>query len=241
MKGRTNSGTGGGGLSPSSAILRVLAFTGTTVTISKGGTSKTIDPSKAHVLDSDQTVAAYIFSIGAGQFDSVNSWTVTATDDDGTLTKTIVIDSADEYELSMYRLSLLIDGQAQSALGSIYQLGGTGTWQITSEYVYLHGSAIDKTIVLTGTNGFDITKFKKFRVEARIATNSGDRLYTCFGLSATKTTVRGNCFVLQQKLNATKQWYELDISNFSGTAYLYLESVGMPNEDMYVYNIELAS
>ena len=237
MIGRTNGGSGGG-LPPSSAILRVLAFVGATITISKDGVSKTLNSSKAHVLDSDETAAVYIFSIGVSQF---GTWTVTETDSNGTLTKTITIDAAEEYEVLMYRLDLLIDGQAQSSLGSLYQYSGTsGTWQITDEYVYLWGSAVDKTIILSGTNGFDITKFSKFRVEARTNLTTATTLYTCFGLQTTRSTNRNSCFVFKNKITTPKQWYEFDISNNTGTAYLFLESVGMPNEMLYVYNIELA-
>lgn len=89
-------GGGGSGFSATDAMLRVQAPTGSTVTISKDGTSKTKDENKAFVLNERPTVSVYVFSISSSQF---GTWTVTATRDTESNTDTIVINSAKEYDL----------------------------------------------------------------------------------------------------------------------------------------------
>lgn len=95
--GRTNSGSGGG-LSANSAVLAVTAFVGSSVTISKSGTSKTKDATKAHIIDADNDKAIYIFSIGSSQF---GTWSVAVTSDGITQTKTVTIDSNELYEVEV--------------------------------------------------------------------------------------------------------------------------------------------
>lgn len=89
-------GGGGGGLSPNAAVLTVTAPIGSTITITKGGTSKTQDASKGHPSADDASVAKWYFSISTANF---GTWTVTATLGSETATGTIVIDAADEYDL----------------------------------------------------------------------------------------------------------------------------------------------
>lgn len=95
---------GGGGLSATDAILRVIAPAGSTVTISKGSVSKS---DAGHENASDNSVYDYYFIIHSSQFDSINAWTVTATLGYESTTKTIIIDSADEYDVVIYEYGLL--------------------------------------------------------------------------------------------------------------------------------------
>ena len=89
-------GGGGGSLSATDALLRVQAPAGSTVTISKNGTTKT---DLGHESADDSTVYDYYFIIHQSQFDSVNAWTVTATNSGVSLTQTVIIDSSNEYDL----------------------------------------------------------------------------------------------------------------------------------------------
>ena len=91
-------GGGSGGLKSTDAILRVIAPAGSTVTISKGTVSKS---DQGHENASDTSLYDYYFIIHASQFDSVNPWTVTGTLGSDTAIKTIIIDSADEYDVLM--------------------------------------------------------------------------------------------------------------------------------------------
>ena len=91
-------GGGGGGLTATDALLRVQAPAGSTVTITKGSTTKT---DQGHENANDNTVYDYYFIIHASQFDSINPWSVSATAEYGvTNTGTIVIDMPDEYNLT---------------------------------------------------------------------------------------------------------------------------------------------
>lgn len=109
---------GGGGLIATDAILRVIAPAGSTVTISKGGVSKS---DAGHENAADNTLYDYYFIIHASQFDST-AWTVTATL--GTLTNstTVIIDSANEYDVTIvYTLWLVKDGVSQ--VGELTRVG----------------------------------------------------------------------------------------------------------------------
>ena len=107
MIGRTNTG-GGGSVKGTDAILRVIAPAGSTVTISKGGVSKS---DAGHENASDPYLYDYYFIIHQSQFDSINSWTVTATLGAKTASDTVLIDSSDEYDVALiYDLYLFNNG-----------------------------------------------------------------------------------------------------------------------------------
>lgn len=116
------SNTGGGvGLKSSDALLRVIAPAGSTVTITKGAISK-IDA--GHENASDHTLYDYYFIIHQSQFDSVNPWTVTATLGGDSASDTVIIDSADEYDVIL-----------QYWNGELYDSGNeytsaTGGWSV---------------------------------------------------------------------------------------------------------------
>lgn len=121
-------GGGGGGLKSTDAILRVIAPAGSTVTISKGVVSKS---DQGHENASDTSLYDYYFIIHASQFDSVNPWTVTATLGAQSKTETIIINSAEEYDVVIaYAIYFVKDGVIDTALtsemtgGSITQKSG---------------------------------------------------------------------------------------------------------------------
>lgn len=114
-------GGGGGGLKATDALLRVQAPAGSTVTVSKGTTTKT---DLGHENADDHTVYDYYFIIHASQFDSVNPWTVTATLSGDSASDTIVIDTADEYDVVFYAI-------LPSGYTSVEYIQSTGTQRIT--------------------------------------------------------------------------------------------------------------
>lgn len=117
------SGGGGGGLSATDALLRVQAPAGSTVTISKGGVTKT---DAGHENADDHTVYDYYFIIHASQFDSVNPWTVTATLGAESASDTVTIDSADEYDVELfYHYYLFRSGAGDSSQWTAYPQGNT--------------------------------------------------------------------------------------------------------------------
>lgn len=125
MIGRCNTG-GGGSLKDTDALLRVMAPAGSVVTLTKGGLTK-VD--HGHENANDHTVYDYYFIIHQSQFDSVNAWTVTATLNGSTASGTIIIDSADEYDILLaYELHLYTAGDQSgwTALAWKYNTSASG-------------------------------------------------------------------------------------------------------------------
>ena len=97
MIGRTNGGSGVGGISSNSALLVVYTPLGSTVTATNGGTTKTLRTGIA--LSDDPTREMHLISIGTAQF---GTWTVTATLGDKVSSDTIIIDAAKEYNIDLH-------------------------------------------------------------------------------------------------------------------------------------------
>ena len=90
MIGRTNSGSGG--LSVNSAVLRITAPVGSTITLTKGGvTVAMLAATKGHTNASDTTLADWYYSISSGNY---GSWTVTAAKDGESASETVTVDNA---------------------------------------------------------------------------------------------------------------------------------------------------
>lgn len=95
----TLGGSGGGsGPSASDAILTVTVPTGSTVTATKGGT--TLSPTM-WVQAADNTLDCALFVIAQAQFDSVNPWTITATNGTDTASDTVIISTNKQYSVEI--------------------------------------------------------------------------------------------------------------------------------------------
>lgn len=94
-------GAGGAGLKDTDAVLVVIAPTGSTITATKSGV--TLTPT-IWVKAADNALDSAIFSIKSSMFDSVNPWTITATDGSLTYSKEIIIDDNKEYSLDLNRV-----------------------------------------------------------------------------------------------------------------------------------------
>lgn len=141
MIGRTNTGGGGGKIKDTDAVLRVIAPAGSTVTITKGGVSKS---DAGHENSDDNTLYDYYFVIHQSQFDSINPWTVTATLGGDSASNTIIIDSALEYGMS---LSYLLPPEYQL----VEYIESTGTQYINSGYKIVSGDYVEVHGQLTAT------------------------------------------------------------------------------------------
>lgn len=99
MYGISNSGAGAtGGLSFRAAILHVSAPVGSTVTISKSGsTAKSLGPGKSHT-NSDSGNSEYYFSITPANY---GTWTVTATNDSGIASMDVTVNTNEEYDVEI--------------------------------------------------------------------------------------------------------------------------------------------
>ena len=183
MIGRTNCGAGGGLLS-GSAILRVTAPTGSTVTLTRGAVVKTAfgHPSAGNV-GSDE----YFFILPAAEL-SATAWTVTATSGAKTDTQTVVIDAAKAYDVLMsYDFFLVRNGVLQNSvtIGSVTGNNVTAP-TITDENGY-------KKIVLPTNSGvafseIDYTQFSTLYLEAEV-TRKGNFSWIWTGLYSLATWV----------------------------------------------------
>ena len=141
MIGRTNTG-GGGGLQDTDAILRVIALAGSVVTITKGGVTKS---DLGHENAIDNSLYDYYFIIHQSQFDSVNPWTVTATLGIGITSDTVLINSADEYDITLNPL-VPIEYQAVEYLQS------AGSARIGTNYLTSNNFGFELVAALTITS-----------------------------------------------------------------------------------------
>lgn len=93
---------GGGGLSPSKAVIHVNAPTGSVVEFAKGGvTVKTLAADKG-IANVDGKTADYYYSINSSNY---GSWTVTASKDGASANETVAVSSNKQYDVALsYRV-----------------------------------------------------------------------------------------------------------------------------------------
>lgn len=127
MTGKTNVGGGGSTINGNDAVLRVTAPANSTVTISKGAIS-IADSGYGNI--SDPTLNNYYFVIHESQFDAINPWTVSAVNGTGYSSTTVIIDSADEYDVVLhpylpieYQMVEYIEKQSNSYIDTGLSLG----------------------------------------------------------------------------------------------------------------------
>lgn len=126
--GRTNSGSGGGGISPNRITIHVNAPKGSTVTFSlSGSVVKTIPPNKA-VLNADGRTADYYYNPSV-----TGTYTVTALLGSLSPNETVTVSSAGEYDVTIKFLLLYDYGDECSDLtgGWTYSKSGAGTGSLT--------------------------------------------------------------------------------------------------------------
>lgn len=242
MIGRVNAG-GGGGLQSTDAILRVIAPAGSTVTISKGGVSKS---DLGHENAADHTLYDYYFIIHASQFDSVNPWTVTATLGTQSISNSIIIDTADEYDIVLsYTLWLVKDGITQD--GAFIALGKKPNAE--SSYNALAPSIAQDTDYITlgltastGSgagivylpNSYDLSKYSKVRVIGSARNNSSYYTFNCFDAWTALGTYQEDNRLIQTTLTQDTSSYvsineTIDISSLTASALLGFNFSKSPN------------
>lgn len=229
---------GGGSLSATDAILRVIAPAGSTVTISKGAVSKS---DAGHENHDDATLYDYYFIIHASQFDSVNPWTVTAALGTQSISDTVIIDSANEYDVVIsYTLHLVINGVMQDgnfvpmALKSNSESSSTaGTPSVSTGSNYIQIAMSSSSGFQTGIaylpNQYDLSKYSKVRVTGTakngFETSAGFLnlsldAWTSFGSYQTDNRlIQSQVFTAQQS-SYTSIDMTVDISSLSNAAYI---------------------
>ena len=223
-------GGGGGGLSATDALLRVRAPAGSTVTITKGGVTKS---DAGHENADDHTVYDYYFIIHQSQFDSVNAWTVTATLNGDTASDTIIINAADEYDMELsYNLKLYWDGVQGVPLqqGTETTYGGqAGTVTFNADHIYLYYPNATKWSIIVTTNSVDFSGYSTLYVEVETLSKPSGGTYVAAKLADTRPNANmwnstGAYAVTDNLLSSltvnTRQTLSLDISNVNQSAYM---------------------
>lgn len=223
-------GGGGGSLSATDALLRVQAPAGSTVTITKGSTTKT---DQGHENADDSTIYDYYFIIHQSQFDSTTPWTVTATLNTQTASATVLISENAEYDLELsYGFYLYNNGDQCTAV--------TGGWSYaaflsTSNYsagtldtayngttCYLSANGVNEQISAVTVNKIDVTDYNALRIEVSDYTFAGSG-YKELDLVSSRGDV--SSYAAQVRIESTGT-FTVDVSSITGSYYigLYLNS-----------------
>lgn len=208
---------GGGNLLPTDAILRVQAPAGSTVTITKGTTTKT---DEGHENAADPAVYDYYFIIHASQFDSVNAWTVTATLGTDTATGTVTIDTADEYDLVLgYLFYIQKAGEGLQQEMGYTRSGGNVSVTFAPDYIDISAWGSSGNTAYVGTTApIDVTRYSKLVVTL----NAGFGVQGVFGLYPGIYSGSWGTAVASGSFSAST--VEVDISNVSGSYYINIET-----------------
>jgi len=231
---------GGGSLSATDAILRVIAPAGSTVTISKGAVSKS---DQGHENASDTSLYDYYFIIHASQFDSVNPWTVTATLGSDTASATVIIDSADEYDVVLdYGYYLVKDGLLTS--NAITTFASHNTVTQNTGYVEFTDASNNQVGIFSSTDAVDLTNYSTLVITITEGGSfAGNEKVPTICIGSTRPTTSGGSanitgIVASTKLLATSQsaWnitagtYTLDVSGYTGSYYIAACSSGVTDK-----------
>ena len=232
MIGRTNTG-GGGGLQDTDALLRVQAPAGSVVTITKGAATKT---DLGHENAIDPSTYDYYFIIHQSQFDSVNSWTVTATLSGNIASNTIIIDTADEYDVELsYNFYIVKNGIALVDIEVARYAGASSGNTATLTYadgvatLYLHYSSGNGANWRANTKAaIDVTDYSTMVLKI----NSANKAYGRWGTFANIPTYGNNITSTAETMQTAisePTIFTVDISNISGNQYMgYWVFVGSP-------------
>lgn len=221
-------GSGGGsGPSASDAILIVTVPTGSTVTATKGGV--TLTPTM-WVSEADPTQDIAIFVISPSLFDSVNPWTVTATNGVDTDSATVVIDDNKEYEVVINYIPYFF----RSGFGKIVEFSEAkqqnATISFTTDNIGISNTdpSGDYTICkIYTTAAVDITNFASIVFDATV-TESGLTSDYMFGFyvsktlnSASVTGTKPSSYIARIEPSVSaRRLYTLNVSGRAGNAYI---------------------
>ena len=237
MIGRTNcSAGGGGGLPDNAAILRVMAPTGSTVTLARGAVTKS---STGHTNADDASQNDYYFIIPQTAFSS-SPWTVTATYGAKTDTQTVVIEAADEYDLLLSYDSFIIrNGVVQTGYTINPMTGNNITAPvITSENGY-------QNIKLKSNSGvyltIDYTGYTEMYLDSGIA-NGSNLNWMYFGFSSNNTWANNFWDTSNTVYYHFTQWYPrgilpFDLTQTTRNIFKFYSSANSTGFDLQIYNL----
>lgn len=220
-------GGGGSGIPGNRAVLVARIPSGSTVTATKGGITLTPMMWVSETYP-DQDIALFVFA--PAQFDSVNPWTITATDGTNTASTTVLITSNKEYETELsFATYLYKDGdQCSSATGG---WGGNGIYTLGAAYIDVPlASGGDNANVRTNTK-IDLTDYQTlyFEWDGSINTGTGGTNLTMWvasnQISNSGVTAPSGATIQNQVGGNTQGTFtlgtrQLDVSNLSGEYYI---------------------
>lgn len=232
-----SSGGGGGGPSSSDAILTVTVPTGSTVTMTKGGV--TLTPTM-WVQAADPTLDCALFVIPPAQFDSVNPWTVTATNGTYTSSDTVTIDSNKQYdmELDIWSGKIYMHGEQYQSFTGGFEVVRVSIYTSAPIAQVSYGTTPDGVISLSvsGTNAngavctvnpIDLTQFSTVTAKFESSFPNTNRLFVMANSSKTGITLNENnnrhCdFLAEVGESLSGEKVTLDISSANGLFYLLI-------------------
>ena len=241
MIGRVNVG-GGVGLKDTDAVLRVIAPAGSVVTITKGGISKT---DNGHENASDNTLYDYYFIIHSSQFDGVNPWTVTATKSGESITKTVIINAPDEYDITLVWLSVIKNGYFVNGYSSAVNLrnghpvivtenyNSSGFMKVTAQGSYSSG---------LGLNSTDVSRYNTLYFDgyanASLANNGNGivGIYPSYNYNNT-SDIQNSALVKATFTNTSTAQKTVDISSVSGSRYMAVALYITGSSDLAPYDV----
>lgn len=247
MIGKTNVDVGGRYSNYTNALLRVSVPTGSTVTATKSGV--TLIP-MMWVQAADPTLDCALFVISRAQFDSVNPWTVTATNGPYTSSDTVTIDSNKQYdmELDIWFGEIYMNGEQYEQ-----QTGGFEVVRVMANTAPIaqvsYGTTPNGVISLSVSGDFtngavctvnpiDLTRFSTMTVKLQSNSFGADRLYIM--ANSTKSGiildgVNNNCDFYYRLTASQTGDITLDVSAANGSFYLLVG--GFTVEPLYVCKI----
>lgn len=222
-------GGGGASVKDTDALLRVGTPINSTVTI--GRDSKTLSPNWYAVTGSIQY--AY-FIIKASSF-SATAWTITVSKNGQSASKTQVINSAGEYDVSFALKTVYFDNGFLGESGGFEQTVSQGDFSVGNE-LYLYGSGGIYNIACA-LNKLDVTFFNNMKVIGR---DTGTvKVFNGVGLLADKTSAVAARSANMSRGENTE--VNVDISSIYGEFYvgLFTKSYsGTNHSEFYVSYIE---
>lgn len=222
-------GGGGASVKDTDALLRVGVPTNSTVTISRDG--KTLSANWYAVTGSIQY--AY-FIIKASSF-SATAWTITVSKNGQSASKTQVINSAGEYDVSFAFKTVYFDNGFLGESGGFEQTVSHGTFSVGNElHLYESGGIYNIACAL---NKIDVTFFNNMKVIGRDTGSVKD--FNGVGLLTNRTSsVAARSANIKKDQNTE---VNVDISSIYGEFYvgLFTKSYsGTNNSYFYVSYIE---
>lgn len=230
-------GTMTGSVSASDALLKIEAESGAAVTLSRGGVTKT----PGFYIHKDTGTDYFCFIVSASEF-STAAWTATAVKGSQTVTKTVAVNQAKLYELSLSELSIVLNGTVQSGFTflPLTSAGVNGTSTVTGGSGYVSVQLFHGQGVRLGSD-IDVTPFSTLVLDTSWAGNQWLR----HGLSSeTGWTDRNvNDFAAmtfhEGASGYSRTTENIDISSVNGSFHFRAKAYTDSAQEYRIYNMKL--